>query len=391
MSASKFHQQSTQSALTRSIAAIEFKPGDRVRIRSTHPLFPNWKCAIAALPSPDAAIVELESGAREYLRTSDLQLLCNRCCLPICQDDDIAIEQCHCYETQFTTAARHLKIVERKISLPTRIDNQGESVESNSKAQVIPLMTKAEAGRCIEVIKEHAISLRQLLVELEERRGWEALGYSSMTACMVAEFKNSKPVLIRELKVGRMEKHYLRVPIGTYLESQLRPLSQLEPAKYQDAVEKAHQIAGGDRITAVQVSQAVKEIRSKEVFLGTSFTSPALPYHVGEIVLVKCDRAVSEPYAKYSGCWAVVSEVLPHGCSVQLMGQQWNIHWNDLKEIDLVDETLKLVAVRVVTLLARNDLDEMEREILERYHKRQWFTSWQLNILQAVEALQLGR
>lgn len=236
-----------------------------------------------------------------------------------------------------------------------------------------------------------SMSLRQLLVELEQRRGWEALGYGSMTACIVAEFKNSKPVLVRELKIGRMEKHYLRVPIGTYLESQLRPLSQLEPTRYQDAVEKAHQIAGGDRITSAHVNQAVKEIRSKEVFLSKLFTPPTLPYYVGDIVLVNCDRAVSEPYAKYNGCWAVVSEVLPHGCSVQLMGQQWNIHWNDLKAIDLVDETLKLIAVRVVSLLASKDLDEMEREILERYHKRQWFTSWQLNMLQAVEAWQLGR
>jgi hypothetical protein len=67
------------------------------------------------------------------------------------------------------------------------------------------------------------------------------------------------------------------------------------------------------------------------------------------------------------------------------MGQQWNIHWNDLKAIDLVDETLKLLAVRVVTLLARNDIDEMEREILERYHKRQWFTFWQSKLLQIIE------
>lgn len=385
MSASKFHRRSTQSALTYSIAADKFKAGDRVRIKSTHPLFPNWNCAIAALPSPDAAIVELESGAREYLRTSDLQLLCDRCFFPIWQDNGMTIEQCHCHETQPTTPYQHPEIVDNKIAFPIEIHNESESVENNSLAQVIPLMTKAEAGRCVEAIKEHAISLRQLLVELEERRGWEALGYSSMTACMVAEFKNSKPVLVRELKVGRMEKRYLRVPIGTYLESQLRPLSQLEPTRYQEAIEKAHQIARGDRMTAAHVNQAVRELRSKEVFPSKPFTPPTLPYYVGDIVLVKCDRAVTEPYAKYNGCWAVVSEVLPHGCRVQLMGQQWNIHWNDLKAIDLVDRSLKQVAVRVVTLLAGNNLDEMEREILERYHKRQWFTFWQLKLLQMIE------
>jgi hypothetical protein len=389
VSASQFHRRSTQSALTYSIAATEFKAGDRVRIKSYHPLFPNWNCAIAALPSPNAAIVELASGAREYLRTSDLQLLCDCCFLPIWQDNGMAIEQCHCHKTQPTTLYQHPEIVDNKITLPIEIYSESESGENNSNAQVIPLMTEAEAHGCIEAIKEHAISLRQLLVELEERKGWEALGYSSMTACMVAEFKNSKPVLVRELKVGRMEKRYLRVPIGTYLESQLRPLSQLEPTRYQEAIEKAHQIAGDKRITVAHVNQAVRELRSKKLFLNQPLTPPMLPYHVGDIVLVKCDRAITEPYSKYNGCWAVVSEVLAYGCSVQLMGREWNIHWNDLKAIDITDATLKQIANRVFTLLVRDDLDEMERDILERYHQRQWFTSWQLQLLQTLEELRV--
>lgn len=69
------------------------------------------------------------------------------------------------------------------------------------------------------------------------------------------------------------------------------------------------------------------------------------------------------------------------------MGQEWNIHWNDLKELDWVDETLKLVAPRVTNLLQRQDLDPMEREILERYHHLQWFTPWQMQLLQSIEQL----
>lgn len=37
--------------------------------------------------------------------------------------------------------------------------------------------------------------------------------------------------------------------------------------------------------------------------------------------------------------------------------------------MDGVDETLKVVALRVTALLQRQDLDKMEREILERYHR----------------------
>lgn len=249
-----------------------------------------------------------------------------------------------------------------------------------------PVMSEAEARQCIEAIKEYAVSLRRLLVELEDRRGWEALGHTSMTACMLAEFKNSKPVLVRELKVGRLEKHHLQVPIGTYRESQLRPLSKLSsPQQYQPAMTKAHQLAGDNRLTANHVDLAVAELISPQLSQIKLVTPPVLPYKVEDIVLVNCNRAVKEAYVKYNNCWGVVADVLTHGCTVQLMGQEWNIHWNDLKEIDLVDKTLKQVASRVVTLLQRDDLDQMEREILERYHRRQWFTPWQLQLLQTME------
>jgi hypothetical protein len=42
--------------------------------------------------------------------------------------------------------------------------------------------------------------------------------------------------------------------------------------------------------------------------------------------------------------------VKAHGCIVWLMGQEWDIHWNDLKEKNWVDETLKLVAPHVTAL-----------------------------------------
>lgn len=100
-------------------------------------------------------------------------------------------------------------------------------------------------------------------------------------------------------------------------------------------------------------------------------------------------RTVSEPYAKYNGCWEQIKEVLTHGCIVWLIGQKRNTHWNDLKEMDWMEETLKLVAPRVTALLQREDLDKMEREILECYHRQQWFTPRQMQLLQTIEQLRL--
>jgi len=252
-----------------------------------------------------------------------------------------------------------------------------------------PVMTEAEARQCIEAIKGYVVSIRALLLELEERQGWKALGYSSMSACLVGEFPGeSKTKLIRALEAGRIERHQ-QVPIGTYLESQLRPLFKFSSQQWQPILAKAHQLAGEQRLTASHVAQAAREFQPVQLSQIKPVAPPVLPYQVGDIVWLECARAVQEPYARYNNCWGVVADVLSHGCIVQLMGQQWNIHWNDLKEIDLVDQTLKQVAARVVTLLERHDLDEMEREILERYHRRQWFTPWQLQLLQTIEDLRV--
>lgn len=250
------------------------------------------------------------------------------------------------------------------------------------------VMTWAEARQCVEAIKQHVVSLRRHLVDLHDRRGWEVLGYSSVTACLVAEFHNSKPVLVRELKVGRIEQHHLQVPIGTYRESQLRPLSKLSsPQQYQVVMARAHQLASERKLTANDVNLAVREFHSKQISKIKLVTPPSLPYQLGDLVIINCVRAVTEPYAKHNGNWVIVKEVLANGCKVLLMGQEWNIHCNDLKEMDWVDETLKFVAPRVNALLQREDLDKMEREILERYHRQQWFTPWQMQLLQTIEQL----
>lgn len=163
-----------------------------------------------------------------------------------------------------------------------------EIVEDLAQEQVTEqhtVMIEAQARTCVEAIREHAVSLRRLLVELHARRGWEALGYSSITACLVAEFHNSKPVLVWELKVGRIEKHHLQVPIGTYRESQLRPLSKLPDAEhYQPAIALAHQLAGDNKLTASHVEEALTKLNSTQILKIKPVIPLVLPYLVGDIV-----------------------------------------------------------------------------------------------------------
>ena len=140
-------------------------------------------------------------------------------------------------------------------------DDCGNSAIPVKAVEVLPqVMTEAEARQCIAAIKGDVVSIRTRLVDLEERRGFEALGYPNISACMKAEFKQSRPTLVKELKAGRIEQLFLDVPIGTFLESHFRPLSKLKPEYYKPAFDQASILAGDRPVRAKDVSLAVAEL-----------------------------------------------------------------------------------------------------------------------------------
>lgn len=125
----------------------------------------------------------------------------------------------------------------------------------------IVLMDQAEARRTIEQIKAHFDGARRLLLDLEDREGWRALGYKSWRECTTAEFGQSQAYLYRQLTAAKIERA-LDSPIGEIPESHLRPLAQLDtPAEQHQALDRATEIAGNGKRTAAHVQQAVDEIK----------------------------------------------------------------------------------------------------------------------------------
>lgn len=250
------------------------------------------------------------------------------------------------------------------------------------------LMTKAEARRCVEAIKKHAVSLRQLLVELEDRRGWEALGYGNITACLVSEFKNSKPVLVRELKVGRIEKHHLQVPIGTYLESQLRPLSKLSsPQEYQPTITKAHQLAGDTKLTANHVAQAVNQRLNPTRF--AKRTSPS-KYKAGDLVRIQCQAGALPEQHLWNGSWAIVQSTGNISCVRVLVGnREVDYMADDLDWDDNSDAEFRVNCERLLRLW-QTELEPIEQTVLKELQQRQFFTELETQIVILMEAKRLS-
>ena len=135
-------------------------------------------------------------------------------------------------------------------------------------AITLQAMTLEEARTCITEINKNLRNTRGLLLDLYEREGWKALGYASWRDCVTTEFKQHQSYLYRQLEAAKTEKNILPIlhnsPIDEIPESHLRPLSSLPLSDRREAYQKALETAPGGKVTAKQVEEIVREIRTSK-------------------------------------------------------------------------------------------------------------------------------
>lgn len=135
-------------------------------------------------------------------------------------------------------------------------------VQSERVAQrfdVVALMSADEARAAVGAINQHMNSARAILLDLYERRGWAALGYTSWRECAVAEFEGSQARLYQQLQAAQIERRIsTNVEIGTIPEGQIRPLAALTPMEQPAAWQEANERSGG-KPTARVVQEVVAE------------------------------------------------------------------------------------------------------------------------------------
>lgn len=128
--------------------------------------------------------------------------------------------------------------------------------------EIVVLMSPEEALTTVRKINEHMNSARVLVLDLYERRGWEALGYLSWRECVVSEFSASQSYLYRQLEAAQIEKNISPMgEIGTIPERHLRPLTTLEPAQQIEAWNEVGATAPNGKVTAAHVQTVVDGIR----------------------------------------------------------------------------------------------------------------------------------
>lgn len=129
------------------------------------------------------------------------------------------------------------------------------------QAEIAPIhfMSKIEARRCANDIKASLENARQLILDLHNREGWRALGFSSWRECVVAEFAQSQAYLYRQLDAAKIELEIS--PIGEKLgrlpEGPLRELKVIPPGQRKEVFEQAKAQSNGKNPTAAKVREIV--------------------------------------------------------------------------------------------------------------------------------------
>jgi hypothetical protein len=121
-------------------------------------------------------------------------------------------------------------------------------------------MNAEEARSVIDKINSNMNDIRCLLLDLYEKNGWEALGYKSWRDCVKAEFHVGQAYLYRQLEAARIEKEVSPIGENPIPESQLRPLTKLEPEQQVQAWQQAVETAPNGKVTAKHVKEVVNEI-----------------------------------------------------------------------------------------------------------------------------------
>lgn len=105
-----------------------------------------------------------------------------------------------------------------------------------------PLDLDVDQARALcDSIRASLGNLRQKVLELHERRGWAALGYTSWEACVTNEFARDRNTLFAHLRAAGVERELNSGDVATngVSTSHLRELSPLEPA---ERIEVASQV-----------------------------------------------------------------------------------------------------------------------------------------------------
>lgn len=134
-------------------------------------------------------------------------------------------------------------------------------------SDVIPQMTKVRAEYLVSQINAKATEMRQMLAELHDLKGWQALGYGSWRECVTTEFGQSASQLYRELAAKRLEDELGVSPNGEIPEYTAR-LINAQPADARWEIYAMAKVVSGDSEPGTTEVKAAMRVRDEILATG---------------------------------------------------------------------------------------------------------------------------
>lgn len=391
-----YNSNKPDSYETRLVAAQSFTPGDLVRHRVTGQLgfFQETNFGFA-LPE---VWIEFDSNTDSRISMScnplELELAQKDCCEhPTLKETSMDGEQ-DLYASEVILEPHELDLkavvedVEAQVPIGTceysqLVENELGKTGCSSRPDVLPpVMNEVEARQCLQEIKGLFDAARAKLLEFKERRGWFALKYPHLTACLEDHFPESRTKLVRELFAAEVERDILQVPIGTCPASHFRPLRKLKPEQYKSALDKAYELAGDSRLTSAHVTKAVNELLRPTRFV----TQQPSKFQRSDLVRIKCAVGALPEQKAWDGCWAIVQSVGTISCVCVLVGsKEVDYMVGDLDWDDNSDPKFRDASERILTLW-QTELEPIEQTVLKELQRRHFFTDLELQMISLIEA-----
>lgn len=262
-------------------------------------------------------------------------------------------------------------------------------------------MTAYQAQEYLNAIKRDLKSTRSLLLELERRRGWEALGYNSWGQCVATEFGSSQWSVYKLLHAAEVEENLARAGIIYSGNPRSIPLNHLEelhklpPAQQAPALQKANEIAAaqGRPRNTDHITEAVK-IFLKQFPSGEPQSepksAPTLP-KPGDVVGI---MAKGRPELfRWHGCWGIVKASDATSCVVVTWRKELNLSSEHLQarvyDTPARKERFKEVCDRIIRLANIKGISSASELFLEGLGQEEDFSPEDLLILEKLEEIYL--
>ena len=357
---------------------VNFKIGDRATVKLNHPIFPGVNCTITAFPSPDAAIVELDSGLRERLLLKYLEPL---------------LEQ----NQEPNNNSSIPSYLEAVIS-----DNPTKQLPSNDWGGI--LVEVEEALTPDEERERHRLELKVErafyeagfgLRELRDKRLYRSTHQTFEEYC-IDRFgytrRNTNYMIAAAAVVENLgtngsqndENKNLATKSSQVLptsERQVRPLVSLAPVEQRLAWQQAVDLADGKVPSGRIVKGVVERLKEKPLNFASSYCS------VGEIF--KLQRLMDDDQ-KYNGWWGIALEVENRlSVKCQVYDRTIEIRQENIKRIDMDKQQLvhQQAIIERVSRLARCNLDPAVWALLQVLNQQTYHTSVQIKLLETAEQL----